>query len=406
MGQTVLDGVTLGYQGLWGRRRELCGVRLQVHALEGRHVDAPLLLRSLHDAWSEHNPSLLLRPTSAGLLHGLLLALQPESPWLEVQADWCEDADIVAAARGAAQRGAGLIWHGPGGHTGPNSDDALFAHRLLSLDSAQALGALHCARTGIEGSPVQSGQIYEHMPSRALAEHALDQRGVWALAGWPCDDVLLEHRHLQVQPGHPIVERLLRAIDQDQSLEVIEHLLCEDPLLAYRFLSHANSGRLGLRQSVESLHHGLMMIGYSALRRWLQEQQPHASLDRNLRPLMQSMVLRARLMAHLLGASDEADLQREIYLCGLFSQLDLLLDEPLGQALQRLPLSDRIHQACVEGCGPYHPFLSLARRLEGQAGPALLQDCIDHGMQLSDVHLALLRTLTSITIAASARLPR
>ena len=44
----------------------------------------------------------------------------------------------------------------------------------------------------------------------------------------------------------------------------------------------------------------------------------------------------------------EHNLRREVYLTGLFSQLDELLSEPMGTILRRLPLSDRIADAMFQ----------------------------------------------------------
>ena len=87
--------------------------------------------------------------------------------------------------------------------------------------------------------------------------------------------------------------------------------------------------------------------------------------------------MRARLMEHLLDAGDEDTLRREVFLCGMLSQIDGLLGEPLRDALHRLPLSERVNGAILGHSGPYAPFLELASALEYphmDKVPALVQD--------------------------------
>ncbi len=187
--------------------------------------------------------------------------------------------------------------------------------------------------------------------------------------------------------------RAAKAVDDDQSMEQIEAIVREEPVLAYRFLSYTNSAAMGLRTGIESVRHGLMMLGYSALGRWLAEQLPHAATDPNLRPVKSQMVLRARLTEHLLDAGAEDSLRREVYLCGLFAELDTLLHEPLGVALNRLPLSERIYAATVKRTGPYAPALQVARALEGGDTKALRAVCRAHGLSVEEVNRQLLRTL-------------
>ena len=136
-----------------------------------------------------------------------------------------------------------------------------------------------------------------------------------------------------------------------------------------------------------------MVLGYARLKSWLLEQLPHATSDLNLQPVRSAMVLRARLTEHLLDAGDEDKLRREVYLCALLSRIDLLLGEPLAQALQRLPLSERIIAAILHNSGPYAPYLELAAALESSDTRATAALCASHQLSLEQVNRALLRTL-------------
>jgi c-di-GMP-related signal transduction protein len=199
-----------------------------------------------------------------------------------------------------------------------------------------------------------------------------------------------------MQPAHATLLKLLKAIDADESVEAIEHLLSEEPILAYRFMRYINSVGLGLRTEVESIRHGLLVLGYSLFQTWLAEQLPHATSDPNLQPVRTALVIRARLMDHLLDAGDGGDLRREVYLCGLLSQIDLLLGEPLTTALQRFPLPERIVSAILNNAGPYAPYLEVATALESSHTHRTHALCETHALAFEDVNRALLRTLATI----------
>jgi EAL and modified HD-GYP domain-containing signal transduction protein len=189
----------------------------------------------------------------------------------------------------------------------------------------------------------------------------------------------------------------MNALDDEPSLERIEQLLGEEPTLAYRLLLFLNSAGLGLRSGVASLRHGFMMLGFRSLNAWLAEQLPHATDDAGLRPVNATMVLRGHLMEHLMDAGIEDDLRREVYLCGLFAQLDLVLDEPLKISLGRIPLSDRIVSAIVSRSGPYAPSLKAAIALESDDPAPLRAVRETYGLAPDDVNRALLRTLAGST---------
>lgn len=401
MVQSVLGSMSLGYRPLWNRSRELAGFRLFVHEGPNAQLDAQHLLRILEEVWTASSPPLLLSIGSHALLANLLEHAAAGTPWFEVPlAALARDATLRQLVRGAHTRGVKMVARGAVGQE-PEGDLArCFERRVVTLgpqDAVLALQAAAARRNGITNarpSPVKPGQIYEGVASRALADHCLDHQGAWALADWPSEDVLHAWRFQALQPSHRVVTQLLLALDTEQSMERLEQLLGEEPILVYRLLTYVNSAAMGLRTGIGSIRHALMMVGVNSLKTWLAEQLPHASSDADLQPVRQAMVLRARLTEQLMEAGIEEDLRREVYLCGLFSQLDLLLGEPLGPILHRLPLSDRIHAATVLGTGPYAGALLTAAALDSpRAVETLPQIAADFEMDIEDVNRGLLRML-------------
>lgn len=404
MAHTVLGKVSLGYQLLWSRLRQLCGVQLFVGANDASPVDAPHLLSALDELWSEQAQALLLSVPSLRLLSDLLECAPTGNTWLEVHELQLREPGLAERVVLAHQRGLKLIWRGEPGSRPSAALAPCFLRHMVNLSAQEALAGLRASlrkHRGADGSspgamssPVQADHIYETVASRALAEHCLDQQGAWALAGWPVEDVLHGYRQQRVQPGQRALVRLIEAIDADDSMEQIEQMLSEEPILAYRFLRYTNSAALGLRSEIESIRHALMLLGFSLLRSWLMEQLPHASSDLNLQPVRTAMVVRSRLMEHLLDAGDGDDLRRDVFMCGLLSQIDLLLGEPLGAALAQLPLSEHITAALLGHSGPYLPYLTLACALESPDTRATRLLCEAQQMDSEAVNRALLRTLS------------
>lgn len=404
MVQSVLGSLTLGYRPLWNGARQLAGIQLYVQDLPGTHVDAPHLLRTLQEMWSASSPPLLISPQSRQLLLQLLQQAPRGSPWIEVRGQWLGDSSLLEQVRQAYRRGLRLVWRGELADLPSGDIASCFDSSLLSLSPAEAVGALQAAAqaerrgAGARSSPVLDGQMYENLPTVALLSLCLDRHRAVAVAGWPADDVLYSLRHQQLQPSHATIFKLMKAIDAEQSLDSFEHILSEDPLLAYRFLTYTNSAALGLRTGIDSLRRGLVMLGYGTLQRWLSDQLPHASTDPNLYPIRQTMVLRAQLMERLVEAGIEYELRREVYLTGLLSQLDTLMDEPIATILRRLPLSERIGDAIVLNSGPYAPALQIARAMETDDVAAVRQLCETHEMDTESVNRALLRLLSDLHV--------
>lgn len=404
MPTSILDQVTLGYQLVWNRLRQNTAVELFVGTQPGVDIDAPHLLGAITSFWSAQAPSLLLCPQSSQLLCALLDHAPTDSARVEVNQAWLHDPTMAQRVHHAHQRGLQLVWRGEPGQRPNVALKPCFERTIVNLSADEALTSLRVslhkhhhanqeAPASALRSPVLAGQIYECVASRVLVEHCLDQQGAWGVAGWPVEDVLHGYRHQRIQPGQQAIIHLIEAIDADESNEQIEQALVNEPLLAYRFMRYANSAGLGLRVEIESVRHGLMVLGCALIKSWLLEQLPHAASDLNLQPIRTAMAVRAQLMAHLLDAGEADELRREVILCGVLSQIDLLLGEPLAAALQRVPLSSRINQALLSQSGPYAPYLAVAIALESSDTGAIQRRCDSNGLATGEVNRVLLRLL-------------
>lgn len=402
---TVLGHLTLGYQPVWNRLRQAVAVMLFIDQPDDIAVDAVHLLATLDQAWSEQSPVPILCVQPRKLLLDLLEHAAPDGPWVAVQEAHLADPAVAGQVHAAHRRGVQLLWRGEPGHRAGADTAACFALSVITLNAGEALLGLRASleKPGDDAdapqdpikSPVPADQIFEAVPSRVLVEHCLDQRAAWGVAGWPVDDVLFSYRQRPIQPDRQTITRLVALTDTDAALDLIEHMLAEEPVLVYRFLLHSNSAALGLRSDVESLRHGLMLLGLSNFKNWLLAQLPHAASDTDLHPVRGAMVLRARLTEQLLDAGEEDKLRSEVYLCGLLSQIDLMLGEPLATALQRIPVSERITAAIHGNAGPYAPYLEIATALEYPRMDTVPALCEEHGIDLGEVNRVLLRVLAA-----------
>ncbi len=409
MAPSTLGHLILGYQLVWNRLRQPAAVQLFLAPHGHDPVEGAHFLRTVEQTWSEQCPTLLLTPRTAALLIDLLDHGSREGPHLVVQHDLLRTDAVAGAVQRAHGRGVPLLWRGEPGQRPDAAMARYFVRTMRALTPGETIvGAQASLRQGQAGtqqpaaaaarahSPVPPDQIIENVPSRLMADHCLDQQDAWGVAGWPVDDVLLSHRKQPIPPSHRAVMLLIQQTDADAALELIEHTLAEEPLLAYRFLRFTNSAALGLRSSVESLRHGLMLLGLSRFKAWLQEMLPLAGNEPDMDPVRMGMVMRARMMENQLDAGDEELLRREVFLCGMLSQIDGLLGESLKEALHRLPLSERINGAILGNSGPYAPFLELATALEYPNMDKVPALCTEYELDLGEVNRTMLRVLTHL----------
>ena len=408
MNHTVLDSVALGYQPVWGRTRQLAAVRLAVLVLNPESVDAEHLWRAIGNVWPVAAPTLILAFDTPELLHQALQEPPLRNTWLEVPHGYFEAPESLALLVQASARGHQLLRAANLAAVRSEVIAPLDVRSLLQLSADDALLALR-QRNSVELTLARAllpGQIYAGVVNQQLASVCLDQAGAWGLLGWPDEDVLHADRDRPPQCSAAVIDQILAGMQAECSLEHLERLVRQDPVLVYRLLALVNSAAYGLRHEIQSLRHALMMLGFTSLARWLREQQAastaaaraangRAAKD-DLHPVRYAMVMRSRLAQHLLESGAEDDLRAEVYLTALFAQLDRLLHQPLGGLIQKLPLSARVFDAVLRDSGPYHPMLDIAR---AQGNPAELTAlpalCEHHEISLEQANRSLLRMLAT-----------
>ena len=137
-----------------------------------------------------------------------------------------------------------------------------------------------------------------------------------------------------------------------------------DPTLAFRLLRYLNSPAFGLSVEINSFGHALMMLGYQRLKRWLALLLASSAKGVNAKPVTYAAVRRGLLMEALCPDPADSQMRGEMFICGVFSLLDRLLQQPIGDLLGNVPVPDGVRQALMGEGGPYLPCLELVRAIE------------------------------------------
>jgi len=410
LSQTVLNSLALGYEPVWNRERQLAAVRLCVHPVHAAAVDAAHVMQTLGDDWPDSAPVLIISLDSPRLLQQALACAPVHNTWIEVPAALFEAPETLAGLSVASRRGHSLLRRTDLHNLEHGQSPGFDVRNLLRFSPQEANETLQSqSKPGLHqrGHGMPPAQVFEAVQTQNFARYLLDDAGAWGLLGWPDADVLLAHRHQPVSFDPRVIRQILQAIDDDCSLERLERLVRQDPVLVYRILLLLNSAAYGGRHEIGSLRHALMMLGFRELGRWLFEQTPSTETDNDLQPVRAAMVMRARLAQHLLASGSEDNLRLEVYTTALFAHLDKLLHAPLSELLYKLPLSDRLYDAVLRQDGPYHPLLDVAR---AQGEPGQLQRlsavCDRNGLSLEHANRALIRMLATSRDHAGVRSER
>ena len=136
------------------------------------------------------------------------------------------------------------------------------------------------------------------------------------------------------QAGHM---RLLQAISAPVvDLAKVEELIKHDASLCYRLLRYLNSPLLGLSCAVHSIRHAMNLLGEKELVRWVRMATTLAVGHEKCSDLVLSSLVRARFGELVAPKVDHGN--SDLFLMGLFSLMDAILDVPMGVVVEGLSL--------------------------------------------------------------------
>jgi EAL and modified HD-GYP domain-containing signal transduction protein len=346
--------------------------------------EAAALLAALAETWPADTDTgatgLLLNVTSEPLLQALLAQARHWRPMLEVPA-------FFAAEPGAAD--ALLTYIAGGGAV------ALRGRPQSPLPAALAARLDHLI--GPPGTSPGAGPatLVVEGDGRMATLDAAFAAGAVGVLGWPFADEPAGHGARAMPPDVQVIVELIDRVRREEPLERLEAVLQKDPTVAFRLLRYLNSPAFGLTVEIGSLRHALMLLGYQRLSRWLALLLASASKEPNMRPVMHAAIRRGLLFEELLRTSDDAELRAELFICGIFSLLDLMLRQPFADLLKTVPVSARVQQALVDGEGPLQPYLELARAIENASLLDLREAAERLMISPAELNRALLRTLVA-----------
>lgn len=190
------------------------------------------------------------------------------------------------------------------------------------------------------------------------------------------------------------VLELLNMVKNQEEISKLEEGFKHDAMLSYKLLRYINAPVNGFQQQIRSIAHALVIIGYKQLYRWLTLLLfTSGKADPRSKALLQNALVRAR-MTELLGQGKLSPSEREgLFIVGIFSLLDVLLNVPMEQALEHLQLPAPVMAALARREGVYAPFLALSVACEEADQDAIIECASACGLDANEVNTAQVKAL-------------
>jgi c-di-GMP-related signal transduction protein len=219
-----------------------------------------------------------------------------------------------------------------------------------------------------------------------------------------CRPELMRHRAL---PGSKLayLDLLRAATATEFDVRELASKIKHEPSLTYRLLRYLNSAAFGLRAEIRSVAHALSLLGERELRKWIAVVSVSVLADGKPDELMTIPLVRGRfceLLAPLAGLADHAS---DLFLMGLLSVMDAVLDQPLDSILADLPVRREIKEALLARTGLYWRLLEIAvahERADWEKVSALLSETEMEEDRVSELYVAAVDWSTALRSNARA----
>ncbi len=186
--------------------------------------------------------------------------------------------------------------------------------------------------------------------------------------------------------------KLMTVINQsDFDLEDVANVVAQDPALSIELLKIAN--KLTINSNIRSINQATALLGQKEIRRWLNATLFNELAAGKPNEITRLSLIRARFAENLAPVFDYAMRKDELFLMGLFSLLNLILDMPMEQALEQVGVSNEIKKALVKDDGIFSPQLEFLLSYEAGNWQEVSRLMVLHDIEMHVVYEAYVEAL-------------
>jgi c-di-GMP-related signal transduction protein len=295
------------------------------------------------------------------LQRGTARLLPPDQVVLEILESITPTQEVVKLCAELCSEGYALALDDYVGH--PKWEPLLPLAKFLKVDfracdppARAAIANRHRAQLGADATANSMRLLAEKIESN---EDLLEARslGYTFFQGYFfCKPSTLSAREI---PGNKLnCLRLLHLVaSPDFSYDAVEELLKTDPALVYKLLRYLNSWLVAIRGEIHSIREAIALLGEKEFRRWISVLAVVAMASDKPHELIRTALTRAffceALAKSLPVAVAPSIKSSDLFLMGLLSVTDAILDRPMEQILASLPIAPEVRAAL---CGTANPY--------------------------------------------------
>jgi len=293
------------------------------------------------------------------VVNNKLTPMFQEQTVLEILEDVTPDNDVIEGIRQLKNEGYKIAL-----------DDFIFNESMIPLIEladfikidVKALTAQEIDSQLLALKPYSAELIAEKVETHELYQFCYERDFNYFQGFFFCKPEMIEKKSL---PSNKLV--ILNLINKLQDPEItsdeLENLLVQDITLSYKLLRYINSAAFSLRREVDSIKDAIVLLGLKNLKDWVSLIMMSKIIDSKPKELIVTGMIRGK-MCELIAEKHHPEVQHQMFIIGLFSVLDALMDQPLIDLLDTVILSTPIKLALLDQAGPQGEIYKYALQYE------------------------------------------
>lgn len=266
------------------------------------------------------------------LIKGLVTLLPSETTVVEVLENVPPDPDIVAACRGLKEAGymIALDDYVADDPRAPLADMADIIKVDMQLTTEQQ--RVELVR---KHGPWRSRMLAEKVETHGDFVQACEHGFVYFQGYFFRRPEILNTRDMPANRLNYL--RMLQEVSRAElNVSGLEKLIKAEASVCYRLLRYLNSAVFGLKSEIHSVRHALSMLGERQVRRWVRLVAAVGAGQDKTSDLVLAALVRGRFGELLQPVVEHGE--SDLFLLGLLSLIDAMLEMPMTEVLEKIPL--------------------------------------------------------------------
>ncbi len=187
------------------------------------------------------------------------------------------------------------------------------------------------------------------------------------------------------------IELLNTVNKEDYDIADAADVIGRDTALVVLLLKMVN--KMTVNKGITTIRHAAAMLGQRELKKWINTAVAEKLCEDKPSEITRVSLIRAKFAENLAPIYEMAGQSSELFLMGLFSVLDIILNKSMNEALTMVKISKPIEDALLRNKGSFAEVLDFIKQYEKANWEEISRRMVLEGIDMKDVYDAYLDAL-------------